>query len=338
MILKIVIALIPVFLLLVILLYLDSMKLVKANILMLCLAWGILSAFLSFFLNTFLLHHLEISIHAYSGYIAPVVEETFKLSILLLLIRKNRIGFMIDGAIYGFSIGAAFAFCENLFYLFTYASNEGNMLVWVTRGFGTAVMHSGTTAIFGILCMSAMNRRSNLVMAELTSGLVAIVIHGLYNRFLISPLISTIMMLILIPATILLIFRQNEKTIRTWLEVEFDSEVSLLQMIKKGRFSETRTGCFLLSVRNHFPGEVVFDMYCFISLYLELSLKAKSNMMLRENDLAAAPDPEIPDKLRELKSLRRSIGNAGYLAIAPVLRMSRKDLWKISMLNQENID
>jgi hypothetical protein len=58
-------------------------------------------------------------------------------------------------------------------------------------------------------------------------------------------------------------------------------------------------------------------------------------MMLRENDFTVSPDPEIPLKLKELKSLRKQIGRSGYLAIAPVLRMNRKDLWKLSMLASE---
>ena len=76
----------------------------------------------------------------------------------------------------------------------------------------------------------------------------------------------------------------------------------------------------------------MFDLYCFISLYTELSIKAKSLMMLKENDFVLPPDPEVQEKLKELKNLRKQIGNAGYLAISPVLRMNRKDLWKLSML------
>jgi len=135
-----------------------------------------------------------------------------------------------------------------------------------------------------------------------------------------------------IPLALVLSFQFNENAIRKWLEMEFDTEVSMLTMIRKGKFSETRTGKYLLSIRSHFPAEVVFDLYCFISLYTELSIKAKSVMMLRENDFVITPDPEIPSKLRELKSLRKQIGNSGYLAISPVLRMNRKDLWKLSLL------
>jgi len=132
--------------------------------------------------------------------------------------------------------------------------------------------------------------------------------------------------------SISLIFQFNEKSIRDWLEIEFDTEASVLRMIKKGRFTDTRAGAFLISVRRHFPKEVVLDMYCFISLYLELSMKAKSYIMLKENDFEVVRDPEIPAKLIELKALEKNIGRAGCLAIAPVLRLNHKDLWKLSLL------
>jgi len=332
MILKILVSLIPVFLLLGMLLFLDSMKLVSKGILLLCLTWGAMSAGLSFFFNTFLLGKLDVTFETYSGFIAPVVEEVLKMGLLLLLIKKNRIGFMIDGAIYGFSIGAAFAFCENLFYLFHYSGTEGNLMVWITRGFGTAVMHSGTTAIVAIIAMSALNRQNKLGMAVFTGTLLAIFIHSLFNQFLVSPLISTLIVLLVVPVSMSLIFQFNEKSIRNWLEMEFDTEASVLRMIKKGRFADTRAGAFLVSVRHHFPKDVVLDMYCFISLYLELSMKAKSYIMLKENDFEIVVDPEIPAKLIELKALEKNIGRAGYLAIAPVLRLNHKDLWKLSLL------
>lgn len=241
---------------------------------------------------------------------------------------------MIDGAIYGFAIGASFATAENIFYLSQFTYDGGNLMIWITRGFGTAVMHGGTTAIFGIICMSALNRRSNPGIAALIGGLAAIIIHGIFNQFLVSPLVSTLIIVILVPLSMVVIFMMNERAISNWLELEFDSEASILRMIRKGQFSQTKTGSFLLSLREHFPGEVVLDMYCFISLYLELSMKAKSLMMLKENDLEIPMDPELPAKIRELQALKRSIGKGGYLAIAPVFRMNHKDLWKLSLLEK----
>lgn len=334
MIIKIFVCLIPVFLFLIMLLYLDSLKLVSKTLLLACLAWGLVSSGLSFFLNTFLLNHLEVSFEAYSSFIAPFVEEFLKCGLLWVLIKRNKIGFMIDGAIYGFSIGAAFSFAENIFYLSQFAGNDSNLMIWITRGFGTAIMHGGTPAIFGILCMSALNRHSGFGLASISGLLAAILIHGVFNQFLVSPLVSTVIIILVVPLSIIIIFNANEKTIRDWLELEFDSEVSILRMIRKGQFSQTKTGSFLVSLKEHFAGEVVLDMYCFISLYLELSMKAKSLMMLKENDLIVPPDPDLQVKLRELKALKKSIGRGGYLAIAPVLRMNKKDLWKLYMLEK----
>jgi len=335
MIVKIIVSLIPVFLFLLLLLYLDSLRLVNKNVLLLCLVWGIVSAFLSFMINTFLIRYFGINFDTYSGYIAPFIEEFLKMLFLLILIRKNKIGFMIDAAIYGFAVGSAFSMSENLFYLFNFASSEANLMVWITRGFGTALMHGGTVAIFGIMTMSALNRNANITVAVVTGMILAVLIHGIYNMFLISPLISTLLIVIIIPVTISIIFQNNERSIRKWLEMEFDSEVKLLGMIKKGKFIETRSGAFLVSVKKHFPAEIVMDIYCFISLYLELSVKAKSLLMLKENDLPVITDPETPAKMKELESLRKNIGKAGFLAISPILRMSRKDLWKISLLESK---
>lgn len=332
MIIKILVSLIPVFLFLFMLIYLDSLKLVSKQNLLLCLAWGVVSSGLSFIINTGMMGYLKVDFETYSGFFAPVIEELLKFSLLWILIARNKIGFMIDGAIYGFAIGAAFSFCENIFYLFNFAGDEANIMVWITRGFGTAIMHGGTTAIFGILCMSALNRESSLAVGTLLGALAAIVIHGIFNQFLLSPVVSTLLMVVLVPVSIILIFTANEHSIRDWLELEFDSEVTMLRMIRKGKFSETKTGKYLISIKTHFPIDVVMDLYCFISLYLELSMKAKSMIMLKENDIAPPVDPDLPDKIVELKALKKSIGRAGYLAITPVLRMKRKDIWKLSLL------
>jgi protease PrsW len=332
MFIKLLVSLIPVFIFLFMLLYLDSLKLVSKKILLSSLGWGVVSAGASYCLNTLLIGNSHLNFDTYSGFVAPVVEEILKFSLLWILVKSNKIGFMIDATIYGFAIGASFSLVENIFYLFHYSEGESNLMVWIIRGFGTAIMHGGATAIFGMICMSALNRQSNLGVATIYGALAAFLIHGIFNQFLLSPFVSTVVILLIVPMMIVTIFNLNEKSIRRWLELEFDSEVNILRMIRKGIFSQTKTGSYLVSLRNHYPAEVVVDMYCYISLYMELSIKAKSMMMLKENNLAIPPDPALPGKLQELKALRKNIGRGGCLAIAPVFRMSRKDLWKLSIL------
>ena len=329
---KFLVALIPVFLYLGMLLYLDSMKLIRKNLLFVSLIWGLAGAAVCYFANTAFIGLSGLEFEKYSMLVAPFVEETIKFSLLWVLIQRNKVGFMIDGAIYGFSIGAAFSFVENLFYLFQYASAGDNLMIWIIRGFGTAVMHGGATAITAIVCMSALNRKSNILLAASMGLLAAAFIHGIFNSFLLTPLVSTLLILLLTPLTIIFIFNLNERSIRNWLELEFDSEANMLRMIRKGQFSSTKTGSYLVSVKDHFSPEVVVDLYCYISLYLELSMKAKSLIMLTEAELPVPPDPSLPEKLAELKALQKNIGKGAYLAIAPVLKMSRKDLWKLSLL------
>jgi protease PrsW len=332
MFIKLLVNLIPVLVLLLLLVFLDSFKLVRKDLLSACLAWGVFSAGLSYMANIFCMNAFSIPFHTYSAFIAPVVEESLKFTLVLFLIKRNKIGFMIDGAIYGFATGAAFALAENLFYLINGSSGMDNPMLWITRGFGTSVMHGGATALFAIVCMGALNRQASLLMGIISGAPGAFFIHGLFNQFLVSPLLSTILIIFIVPLTILLVFGYNEKTIRQWLVLEFDSEVKIINMIRQGQFSKVRSGSYLLSVRSHFPPEVVVDMYCYIVLHIELSVRAKSIMLLKELDLPVPADDSIEARLAELKALRRSIGRGGLLAIAPVLRMSHKDLWKLSLL------
>ena len=146
---KIVIGLIPVFIFLIALIILDRFKLVKLLPVIQTIVIGCLTAIVCYYINSWLIAHFFPDIILYSRYIAPVVEELAKASFLIYLIRKRRIGFMVDGAIYGFAIGAGFVFVENSYYM--YSLVDSNLLMWIIRGLGTAVMHGGTTAIFIII-------------------------------------------------------------------------------------------------------------------------------------------------------------------------------------------
>jgi len=334
MIIKIILALSPVLLFLLLFLILDNLRLVSRSTLFICFLWGIAVSIASFGLNTLLINKFHLNFNHFSLYVAPVIEETLKMLIILILLRRGRIGFMIDGAIYGFTVGAAFALSENLFYLTRFMHTEPNLLVWLIRGFGTAVMHGGTTAILAIIVAGSRNRR-NQVLPGLMAGLVvAIFIHALFNALTEYPLWATLFAVLCIPLTVILSFHFGEREIRSWLEMEFSTEVDLLSMIRKGSFANTPAGKYLISLRNHFPPDVVVDLYCFISLYTELSVRAKSLMLLRENDFIVPPDASIQEKLQELRNLKKAIGRSGYLAISPILRMKPKDLWKLSLLEK----
>jgi RsiW-degrading membrane proteinase PrsW (M82 family) len=328
------VGLLPVVLFLLVLIYLDSYKLVQRRFVAGALVAGCALAAASWALNAALEARLALSAATYSRYVAPVVEETAKALVIVWLVRTNRIGFLVDAAIYGFAIGTGFAVVENLYYWHSIANPS--LGLWLVRGFGTAVMHGGTTAIFGIAGKTLTERRGLKKGAGwLIALLVAMVIHSTFNHFFVSPVLSTAFILIVLPPLIFVVFRRSETALEEWLNVGFDADTEVLEMILSGTLSQSPVGIYLRSLKERFRGEVVVDMVCCLRLHLELSLRAKGLLMMREAGFPVALDAADKANLAELDFLERSIGVTGKLAMAPFLRTSSRDLWQIYMMRDE---
>ena len=119
-----------------------------------------------------------------------------------------------------------------------------------------------------------------------------------------------------------------------WLEVDFDADAELLDQINSGQFGETRIGMFLSDLRARFDGPVVADMLCYLRIYTELAISAKGVLMMRESGLEVPVGERTHEKFEELHYLERSIGKTGLLAMKPVLRMERKDLWQLYQIGR----
>ncbi|MBN2357441.1 PrsW family intramembrane metalloprotease [candidate division KSB1 bacterium] len=323
--------LVPVFLFLATLLFLDSYKLIRLRLVLQNLGMGSLIAVFCFLLNTALIGLLHYDLSFYSRFIAPVLEEIFKALFIIFLIRTHRIGFLIDAAIAGFAVGAGFAFIENIYYLSIMP--DANLLLWLLRGFGTAMMHGGTTAIFAMVSKNFYDRYAGKTIFVFLPGLlVAIFIHSIFNHFFLPPLLMTLLQLIILPLLIMLIFSRSEKMIQEWLELGLDTDVTLMECINSGTMSETKIGQYLSSLKDKFTSEVVADMFCLLRLQLELSIRAKGILLMRNAGFQAEPDIEVKEKFAELKFLEKSIGKTGKLALMPILRTTTRDLWQFYFL------
>lgn len=238
---------------------------------------------------------------------------------------------MIDAAIYGFASGAGFSLVENIWYIISNPL-EFNMMTWIIRGFGTAIMHGGATALLAVLFIAAINRSDKKILAAPTGLIFAILLHAGFNYFPLDPRLQTLLIIVLLPIMFFLVFTFSNSKLQKWLEIELNSEVELLNMIRKGEFRSTKAGNFLLSMRERFTPEVIVDMYCYIALFLELSIKAKRNVMLNETGFPMMIEKDIEPKLKELAELRKLIGPVGELALAPLIRMNYRSLWKLNQL------
>lgn len=326
------ISFLPIIIYIVVLKLLDSFKLVKWKFLVLCLLSGTLTCAVAFFFS-------DTTNDMGIQYCAPLVEEGLKALAAVLLMRVFRIVFFAEALCYGAAIGGGFALLENILYL----AYSPMMLpaTAIFRGLCTAMLHIGCTALFLTLFLQ---RRYNVVtngdagrrwydrraVRLLIAIVPSIVIHQLYNIQALPPFILMLVVVAVFFIIFLFINAYNERRIYRWLDSTIVSDVDLLTAIRNGTLSDTNAGRYLQSVKGQFEPEVFFDMLCYIQLYLELTISAKSRIMLKE---AGLPVKEMADDkakrtgmIREFKVLRSNIGVIGEMVLHPIVRLSMEDL------------
>ena len=324
-------SILPVILFLFALELVDTYKLLALRRVLRSVAVGCGVAIICYALNTAVYRSGIVSAGIWARSGAPVIEEIVKALYVAWLLRSNRVGFMVDTAISGFAVGAGFAVLENLTYIPDL--NATGLVTSAIRGLGTAMMHGGTTAIFGTVSANLSEIRSSRSPLVYLPGLaIAVVIHLLYNQPFLRPVTSAVVILLTLPAAMAFVFWRSEAALEKWLGTKLDKDIDLLQMITSGTFSSSRAGSYLRSLESTFAPEVLGDMLCYVQLSLELSARAKGDLLRREMGFAVPSDPELPGQLRELAWLESRIGRAGKLALSPLIGQSRRDLWELQQL------
>ncbi len=325
------VGLLPVLIFLIVLLYMDSYKLVSFRTILWVTLAGALMVFVGYWINGYVIAALGWDFTSYSRYAAPVIEEGLKASIMVFLFKTSRIGFLVDSAILGFAVGAGFGVVENFYYL--YMASDAHIAVWVVRGFGTAIMHGGVMALFGVMAQVLTERNMKInPFLYLPGFLVAITVHSIFNHFPGTPILTTLGTLLVLPPILWVVFQKSARSMHEWLELDFDEDALLLEQINSGEFVSSKIGRFLQDLKQKFEGPVVVDMLCYLRLYTELALRAKGVLMMRENGLDTPVGERTRAKFEEMRYLEKSIGKTGILAMGPFLQMTRKDLWQLYVL------
>ena len=323
----------PVVLFLGALVLIDSYKLVTLRAILLSVAAGVVAGVAGYGVNVALRPALGLDFSRYSWYVAPVVEETLKAAFVVYLLRRNKVGFVVDAAIHGFGIGTGFALIENLYYL--QVTPGATLWTWIVRGLGTAIMHGGATAIVAMVSRTLQNRLDAFRPWLLLPGLgVAVVLHSLYNHFLLHPILATALIVLVVPYLSVAVFQRSERETETWVGTGFDTHVELLRVVRSGQVSASPVGRYLTTLRTRFPPEVIVDMMCLLRLRAELAIRAKAVLMMREAGFDAPPNPALKDTFEELRYLERSIGKTGLRALHPFLDTGVRDLWQLHMLSE----
>jgi RsiW-degrading membrane proteinase PrsW (M82 family) len=330
---RLALALAPVLLFLAALRALDSYKLVSLRTVFTTLGAGGLAAVFCFAINSWIFARFPAYQDQYARFGAPVVEEIAKGVYWIFLIATARVAFMADSAICGFAVGAGFALIENISYL--HLLQGSSVGIWILRGFGTAIMHGGVAALGAIISAYLLDSRQWRGVRLFAPGLLAAIgLHSSFNQSLRFPVASMVAAVVGLPLILGVVFYFSDQSLRRWLGGKMDRDIDILMMIGSQEFQQSRVGAYLLSLQEAFPPELRGDMLSLLQLTTELSVRAKTDLMLREVGLEVSPDPELESLFAELKYLEKAIGPTGMLAVRPLLAQTPRDLWEMHRLGQ----
>ena len=311
----------------------DSYKLVHRRALFAALLAGIAVAVLAYFANRAAVVLAHVPSGLVRAWVAPLVEESLKALAVAWLIHTDRVGFVVDAAVFGFAIGAGFALAENVYY--ARVLHDPSLALWLVRGLGTAVMHGSCTALFAVVGKALSDRSPRAGLLAFAPGLlIAVIVHAAFNQLASSPFVTTAILLATMPVLLAGAFEYSERATRDWLASGFDGEMQMLEKILDGEVAGTPVGDYLDALRTRFEPIVVADLLCLVTTHLELSLRAKGMLIARSVGVEVPVDDSLRASLEEMKYLERAVGPTGRLAILPLRRTSRRDLWQILLLER----
>lgn len=340
LIIKALVACVPVVACLAVFVAMDVFKLMKPWEIVELMAGGGALAMAAYIANGGVMDLFPIRFDAYTATGAPIVEETLKALLVVGLFAFNRVGYLVDAAITGFAIGAGFSLVENLFFLRHFA--DANMGVWLVRGFGTAIMHGGATAIMAALSQLLFAPRLRLQadrfrfnpLLFLPGLALAIGLHAAFNRFGHAPVAAMAVMAGAVPAVLFGIFSVGETYAHRWLAQDEAAHLTLLADMNSGVFAATPQGKAITALADRL-GPDADALHEYVRIHVELVVRAEANLLALEAHEAAALDTQIRAAFERLHALEKSLGRAVILAVRQHLKFSRNDLWELHELEED---
>ena len=327
------VALFPVVLYIFVVYTLDNFSLVGIRDLMLLVGAGLLAAAACF--GLFRLTDPFVS-ERVSDSLYPILEEAVKALPLWWLARRKKIAFFIDSVICGAAVGGGFSILENVLYLLMGNLGIGTALF---RGLEVALIHMGCSAIvavalmFSVRLLERRHARLPVKKSDITMSLflffVAAILHILHNYLHPDPLLQFVVVFGSLGGLLVWVYQYDGDMIHRWLDRGLDKQVALMMDIQQGLLGETKTGQFLLSIKENFPAEVYFDIICYVELYIELAVAAKSRFMTREAGLDEPLDEATRNRYleqyAEFKNLEKALGQSAKMTVAPVVKFYPAD-------------
>ncbi|MEU3018569.1 PrsW family intramembrane metalloprotease [Nocardiopsis sp. NPDC007018] len=185
-------AIIPVTILVPLILMLDRLEPEPGWVLFFAFAWGAgVAVVASFLLNSWGLTYLTkpvfgdgVAEFLSTSLVAPVVEESAKGMVLLILLwrRRHEIDTFTDGVVYAGMVATGFAFTENILYFLSAFFDDTLVATFAIRGLIAPFGHPVYTAMIGLgVAYAAMRTGSWRFLAPIGGWVTAVLLHGMWN-------------------------------------------------------------------------------------------------------------------------------------------------------------
>lgn len=301
---------------------------------LICMGGGVAAFLAAYVLNNAILPLVGYAVMV--TLVAPIVEEILKSLILVYYVRQPDFTYFVDGAIYGFGTGVAFAVVENLLYLSHLQggrSTDGGLALAITRAFSTSLMHGSASALVGVALGRLRFGRGLTRIAAMGIGWgAAMTLHIAFNRLISQNLgILTIVFAVLVGLSGVLLctglIRWGLREERAWLRETLGQatgvsggEAAVVQQL-------AQLDRLLAPVAQHFGPEKRKQVEAFLRLQAQLGLKHKVALLTADPTLQQAMTAQVATLRQEVDVLRRLIGVYCMSYVRSILPPPSEGLW-----------
>ncbi|MCX6022374.1 MAG: PrsW family glutamic-type intramembrane protease [Chloroflexi bacterium] len=281
--------------------------------------------------NTALLQQQIVTFTLLATFAAPIVEELLKSAPLIYYVRRKDFTYFVDGAIYGFASGSAFAIAENLLYL---SHSPDSLTLAISRVFSTSLMHSGASALVGVSLGRARFGHGVTRFLSVPAGwLLAFTLHASFNN-LVNGISDSYVLLLAVAVgmsavgiTVGFIFWGLHEE-RVWLQqtLGLNLGVSVGESAMVQRMEDMDT--LLAPVGERFGQEKRKNVETFLRKQALLGLKTKAAEMTSDGNLRQEMEGEVAVLRTEVDSLRRAVGVYCMSYVRSILPPETTPMWE----------
>ncbi|HTX91943.1 MAG TPA: PrsW family intramembrane metalloprotease [Anaerolineales bacterium] len=283
------------------------------KVVMFCSAAGIAAYIIAALINPLPRRLGWIDYNTMVRFLAPVVEETLKALILFYIVRRPKFTYFVDGAVYGFAVGIAFAVIENYEYIFGHPSAA--MAVAVNRVVSTNLMHAAACATVGIVMGWARSQKTFPRIAFSLGGvLLAMALHMGFNNLVTRVNNGWLLVYAVLvgggaAGLIALMIRRGFKDEQSWMQdtLGIDERVEAQEVAAVQNISKVDEVYKRVAVR--FGPETAEKIKKLLIVQAHLGIQKKSAEKTPDEKLRAGIDVEIARLRREMEAARREIGS-----------------------------